>query len=207
MVGVDDKREITAVMGASCTGELLPPQFLYTGTTTRCHPFNFPTKWDVWHSENHWANESTTLRYIETVLRPSITTIQQELNLPPEQKSVLTWDVFRAHRTPTVLKKLEDENIVCVFVPANCTSDLQRIDLSLNKPLKDVMKKQFSEWYAATFKEELDRGAEIEQITIDLKMSSVKPLSCGWFLTAVDHLRRNPSIVTNGFQKAVISTC
>lgn len=204
VVGVDDKREITAVMGASCTGELLPPQLLYTGSTARCHPpFNYQ-KWDVWHSENHWANESTTLRYIETVLKPTITTIQQELNLLPEQKSVLIWDVFRAHRTPSVLKKLQDENIVCVFVPANCTSDLQPMDLSVNKPLKDVTKKQFSEWYAARFKEQLDRGTEIEQIKIDLKMSTVKPLSCGWFLAAFDHVRSNPSIVTNGFQKAGI---
>lgn len=83
-------------------------------------------------------------------------------------------------------------------------SDLQLMDLSVNKPLKDVMKKQFSEWYAARFKEQVDRGTEIEQIKIDLKMSSVKPLSCGWFLATVDHLRNNPSIVTNDFQKAGI---
>ena len=95
-------REITAVVGALCTGELLPPQLLYTGSTARCHPpFNYPPKWDVWHSENNWANGSTTLRYIETIPKPNITTI----HLPPEQKSLLIWDVFRPHRTPTVLKK------------------------------------------------------------------------------------------------------
>ena len=46
-----------------------------------------------------------------------------------------------------------------------------------------------------------------EQITIDLRMSTVKPLSCGWFLAAVDHLRSNPDIVTNGFPKAGIHLC
>lgn len=36
--GMDDKREVTAVVGASSTGMLLPIQILYTGETERCHP-------------------------------------------------------------------------------------------------------------------------------------------------------------------------
>lgn len=43
------------------------------------------------------------------------------------------------------------------------------MDLLLIKPFKDVMKKQFSKWYAAKFKEQVDRDVEIEQIKIDLK--------------------------------------
>ena len=71
VAGVDDKREITGVVAASMTGDLLPLQLLSTGVTDRCHPtFNFPDDWDVWHSSNHWANESTTLRYIDKVLKP-----------------------------------------------------------------------------------------------------------------------------------------
>lgn len=142
ITGLDDKREITAIIGASCTCELLPPQLLYTGRTTRCHPsFNYATKWDVWHSDNHWANEETTLRYIDQVLKPNIVSIYQELQLPPEQKALLIWDVFRALTTPAVLQKLADENILTVFVPANCTSDFKPMDVSVNKPLKDAMKK------------------------------------------------------------------
>ena len=36
--GMDDKREVTAVVGASSTGVLLPIQILYAGKTERCHP-------------------------------------------------------------------------------------------------------------------------------------------------------------------------
>lgn len=63
IIGLDDKHEITAVTGASCTGKLLPPQLLYTGHTTKCcHPsYDFPLEWDVWHSDIHWANKDTTL--------------------------------------------------------------------------------------------------------------------------------------------------
>ena len=103
---VDDKREITGVVTASMAGELLPLQLFYMGVTERCHPaFHFPDNWDIWHSSNHWANESTTLRYIDKVLKPYVHKKKQELGLPDDSKALLLWDVFRAHRTEPVLEK------------------------------------------------------------------------------------------------------
>ena len=149
VAGVDDKREVTAVVAASMTGDLLPLQMLYTGVTERCHPtFNFPDKWNVWHSSNHWANESTTLCYIEKVLKPYLCQKKQELGLSDDTKALLLWDVFRAHRTEFVLEKLKMANVDVVFVPANCTSELQPLDISVNKPLKDHLKTKFTQWYA-----------------------------------------------------------
>ena len=41
--GLDDKRLIMAVFGGTRTGEFLPIQLVYQGSTTRCHPdFKFP---------------------------------------------------------------------------------------------------------------------------------------------------------------------
>ena len=67
----DDKRQITAVLSASITGEYLAPQLIFQGKTDRCHPkVTFPKGWDVWHSENHWSNEDTMKRYIEKIIIP-----------------------------------------------------------------------------------------------------------------------------------------
>ena len=99
VAGVDDKREITGVVAAPMTGDLLPLQLLYTGVTERCHPaFPFPEDWDVWHSSNRWANESTTIHYIDRVLKPYLLhEKKQNLKLPDDSKALLIWDVFRAH--------------------------------------------------------------------------------------------------------------
>lgn len=125
--GIDNRHEVTAVVGASSTG-------------ARCHPIgvHFPEDWHIhvhaWHSPNHWANESTTLHYINEILKPAVNKIKQELCLQETQKCLLIWDVFRTHHhKETVLQKLSEEGILegilCVFVPANCTSELQPMDV------------------------------------------------------------------------------
>ena len=49
IVGSDDKRQLTAVFGASLAGDFLPPQLVYKGKTSRCLPVGvkFPSDWDL----------------------------------------------------------------------------------------------------------------------------------------------------------------
>ena len=70
---VDDKRQITAVFGASLTGDFLPVQLIYKGKTPRCLPtVTFPACWQSTFSHNHWANEHTMLEYVDIILVPYI---------------------------------------------------------------------------------------------------------------------------------------
>lgn len=65
----DDKRQITTVFALTRTGDYLPVQLIYKGTTSRCHPKAlFPESWDIFHSKNHWSNEVTMCRYIEHII-------------------------------------------------------------------------------------------------------------------------------------------
>ena len=41
---------------------------------------------------------------------------------------------------------------------SNCTDRLQPLDLSVNKPVKDLMRQKFRSWYANKVKEELEAG-------------------------------------------------
>jgi len=66
---MDDKRQMTAVFGASLSGDFLPPQLVYKGKTKRCLPnYNFPSTWNITHLANHWFNEETMKEYIEAVI-------------------------------------------------------------------------------------------------------------------------------------------
>ena len=67
VVGKDDKRQLTAVLGGSMTGEFLPPQLIYQGKTSRYLPsVKFPDNWHITYSINHWSNEGTMKRVPRT---------------------------------------------------------------------------------------------------------------------------------------------
>lgn len=71
MVGVNNKRPITAVFCGSAVGDFLPVQLIYKGKTSRSHPcFAFPMNWHNIHSPNHWSTEATMLEYKSTSLYP-----------------------------------------------------------------------------------------------------------------------------------------
>ena len=142
ITSLDDKRQITAVLASTLDGSLLPLQLIYKGITNRCHPrdVKFPDGWDIWHSENHWSNTSTMVRYIEKVLVPWAEQRKRDLRLPQSQKAIVVLDVFRAHSTTDVLDTLKENNFRIVFVPGNCTSELQPLDLYVNGPFRFCFK-------------------------------------------------------------------
>ena len=62
IAGVDDKRQITAVLGTTLDSFFLPPQLIYQGKSPNCLPkIRFPDDWHIMYTPNHWANELTQL--------------------------------------------------------------------------------------------------------------------------------------------------
>ena len=125
IVGLEDKWQITAIVGTSLDGTLLPPQLLYEGLTPRFHPqVRLPSGWDIWHSQNHWSNEGTMLRFVDKVLVPCLEKRRKEIDARPTQHALLVFDVFKSHSTPQVLEKLKGSRVEVTFVPGNCTGEL-----------------------------------------------------------------------------------
>lgn len=80
IVGLEDKRQITAVMCGSADGVLLPLQLLYTGKTDVCHPkFNFASNWDIFHIVNHWSNSDFMEQCVDTIISPYMTATRKRL--------------------------------------------------------------------------------------------------------------------------------
>ena len=202
IAGIGDKRQITAVFCGTLTGEFLPPQLIYQGKTTACLPrCNFPKDWHVTFTPNHWSNEDKMKEYIEAVIVPYVARKREELKLPADQPALAIFDVFKAQQTEDVMKLLEENHILVVSVPANCTDRLQPMDLSINKSAKDFMRTKFRDWYSIQVQDQLDSG-ENEICPVDLKMSTLKPLGARWLVSLYDYICDNGSIVENGFKAA-----
>ena len=147
---LEDKREITGLLGISMAGEMLPPQIIYPGKTDRCHAaVSFPEEWNITPTTNHWSNENSMLEYATKVLIPFFKSVVKRLGLDESQKSLLIQDVFAVYRTEKYLSILKETNICIIFVPGGCTGELQPLDVAFNGDFKTSMKGKFSEWYSS----------------------------------------------------------
>lgn len=202
IVGKGDKCQITAVLGCSMSGNILPFQLIYEGKTPHCFPnFEFPKDWDIACNPTHWLNEATMLSYLEKIVFPYVSQKRVTLGLPMDYPALLLFDNCNAQCTEDLLKRIDEQNIYVILIPANCTDRLQPLDLSVNKSVKDFLKVAFQEWYAELVSSQFQKG-QVE--LIDLRMSIVKPLGAKWMVNLYDYLQSKPEIVHNGFRAAGI---
>ena len=176
---------------------------IYKGKTLHCHPkVSFPQGWDVWHSDNHWSNEETMKRYIEKIIVPFVSQNREALKLEKTHPALALFDCFRGQTTPDIIALLESHNIIVVQVPANCTDKLQPLDVSLNKPMKDEMKKRFQTWYAEEVQKQLQDNVPLDQVKVEMPASIMKIKSANWMISSWQALQQRPDVATNGFRKA-----
>ena len=109
--------------------------------------------------------------YLQKILTPYVDEKRKQLKLSPDYPAMVLFDKFTG--TQELFHLLEANHIHFVVVPANCTDRLQPLDLSVNKPVKEFLRKQFHTWYAQQICQQLKNGS---QVPIDLKLSTMKPL-------------------------------
>ena len=87
--GTADYRPITGTFGITMAGDFLPPQLIYQGKK-----YNFPKEFHLTQTPNHWANEKTSVDFLELVLITYIEKQRKDLNLSCPW--LLISDVFKA---------------------------------------------------------------------------------------------------------------
>jgi len=210
LIGADDKRQITACLASSLNGDLLPLQLIFQGKTTACHPAASDSSQaahlHITHSENHWSNQETMRQYITDVLLPYAERCALQHTLPADSHIVLVLDVWSVHKSEEFRFFLRTHfpRIHLVFVPANCTSQLQVADVMLQRPFKHGIRQRFNIWAATVLKEQIDAD-EIVGLTPFLKMSVIKPLILEWVLGSWTHMKQGADLIKVGWHTCCIS--
>uniref|UniRef100_A0A6B0UZR7 Putative pogo transposable element n=1 Tax=Ixodes ricinus TaxID=34613 RepID=A0A6B0UZR7_IXORI len=108
--------------------------------------------------------------------------------------SLLVLDSFRGHLIDSVRRKLKELRTKIAVTPGGPTSVLQPLDVSLNKPFKDNVRRLYTEWMAAG-NYVLTPGGKIKRPSIEML--------CEWILEAWKMIPAE--IIVKSFKKTGIS--
>ena len=113
------------------------------------------------------------------------------------RKALLVMDSFHAHCAEDIQELLASANSEVAFIPGGCTSKLQPLDVSLNKPFKAICRKSFSTFCRSQL-------ATMRDPTDWLKTAS-KQQVLQWVEEAHKHLSERPEMIIKSFQVTGIS--
>jgi len=84
----------------------------------------------VEYNPTAYMNDALFGRYITNHLLPVL----------EGRPTLFAMNLMGSHKTPAVLELLSQNNIIPSFIPAGCTSLVQPLDVSVNKPLKELIR-------------------------------------------------------------------
>lgn len=210
VIGAEDKRQITACIGSSLNGNLLPLQLIFQGKTTACHPPATAASEEAFvhltHTENHWSSQTTMQEYVREVIVPYAERCAVEHTLPRDSHIVLVLDVWAVHKSEEFRRFLRTHfpNIHLVFVPPNCTSHLQVADVVLQRPFKAGLRNRFNEWAAGIITEQIEKN-ELYGLSPYLKMSMIKPLILQWCIASWSKMKQGRDYIKMGWHTCCLS--
>ena len=62
------------------------------------------------------------------------------------------------------------------------TSNFQVLDLTVNKFVKGIIMDKFNKWFAETLTKELHVGKSLDEISIQFRLTTMKPLHAKWVI-------------------------
>ena len=135
-----EKDRFTVMLACLGDGTKLPPYVVFKRKTLP-KKVNFPKGVIVRCQEKGWMDEGLVQDWLRTVW--------SKVGGLTREKSMLVWDSFRAHLSKPIRNTLKSLNAEPVVIPGGMTSMLQPLDVAINKPFKDRMRKKWQDWMLA----------------------------------------------------------
>ena len=129
-----DKKRISVVLTCTASGEMLKPLLIFQGKTPRTiKDVHIPSNVVVAYQKKGYMDSSMMIVWINRILK----------KFTREKHCLLMFDTFSAHLQDSVKEELRKCNITTAIIPGGCTSKIQPLDVSLNKPFKVMVRHQW----------------------------------------------------------------
>ena len=179
----NEKNRVTVVLACCGDGSKLKPMVIFKRKTVP--KINNKHGVVVSSQEKGWMDTEQMKVWIDKVWRWQFGGLR---------KSLLVYDAFEAHVTDRVKALFKRERTDLAVIPGGLTSILQPLDVSLNKPFKDGVRRQWMQWMAEGIHEFTATGRQ--------KKAS-EELICSWISQAWNDIPAE--MITSSFLKCGIT--
>ncbi len=188
-----DKRHLTVVLGVSAAGNVLPTMIIFKGKR-QLKDIKAPAGFLVCVQEKAWMDETLMKDWVLQCFR----------KYTNRQPALLVLDSFRAHLTDTVKKETRKAGGTLAVIPGGCTSKLQPLDVSINKPFKAVVR---TKWIQHIRDEvtRVNKAKESGDTNAKVKGPGKQQI-VDWIVAAVNNLKEKRVLVQKSFVVTGINT-
>ncbi len=142
------------------------------------------------------------LQYIEHIIVPYVEKVREDVG--SDKAALVIMDNFNGQITASVTSLLDQNNIHVCLLLSNTTDLLQPLDISVNKPAKEFLKRQFQQWYSEEVMKQLE-GRDLSDLEstqpIDLGMPVLKHIG---LVDMAEYISDNSQFIVNGFMHSGI---
>jgi hypothetical protein len=212
IVGKEDKRSFTIMVGISMSGEVLPFQIMYAGMTAGSLPnINDPTS--VFRAANdeakrlrfrfestkvagnHWSNINTMKSYVRNILSVYF---NEKRTLLKRKDQVCLWtiDCWSVHRSQEFRDWMHNSYpwILIRYIPGGCTGIFQPCDVGIQRILKHAMKKTALSHIVKETVAHLDDNEDPETILLTKSIGVLRNRLVEWLVNGFETINK-PKIV------------
>ena len=177
-----EKRRITAVLSCTASGTLLPPMIIFKGTTRRSvRKVSDKDGAVIEFQKKAWMDEKIMLEWIKKIW----------VVYTKKRPSLLILDCFSAHLTEEVQDLFAQYNTTVIVIPGGCTSVLQPLDVSINKPVKGILRYLWEQYMLEQSDTDSGKQGKFSPPT--------KQHIVDWVVEANQKLNSNPTVVKKAF--------
>ena len=139
----------------------------------------------VWFQQNGWMDANIMKNYVDYLVK--------EVD-EPDLPKMMVYDSFRGYLEESVKNKFRESGFDLAVIPGGLTSICQPLDVAINKPFKDNLRKEWHLWMA--------NGGAGETAGGNLRRARLSEV-CGWVKRSWDNI--SDEIIIQSFKKCGIS--
>ncbi|KAF7799758.1 hypothetical protein EIP86_011000 [Pleurotus ostreatoroseus] len=206
----EEKRQTTIVLASSMSGNILPFQSVWGGSTNSSLPAKDAPRraeadtlgFTYAHGDTrHWSSRQTTKEWINDILDKYLARMRSKHGLPDSAKAILLIDVWPVHIADSnpddflPWMRRTHPNIIIIFVPGGCTGIFQPADVGLQRILKHIMKRAAQDFFVAIAMRKLAAGTPPDEVLLPRDLATLRNASVSWLIDAYRVFEANPQII------------